>query len=96
MTPSHWVAVTIAIDIRSAGNAGHGWSSSFGTWPPKSSWIFMVWSEGTMRSSPSTPQTMPSRSNPIRIERRCSTPARAMRSGERVTAASPISEPTSM
>ena len=24
ITPSHWVAVTIAIDIRSAGKAGHG------------------------------------------------------------------------
>ena len=56
----------------------------------------MVWPEGTIRSSPSTSQTMPSRSKPIRIERRCSTPARTMRSGERVTAASPISEPTSM
>ena len=40
ITPSHWVAVTIAIDIRSAGKAGHGWSSSFGTWPPKSSLDF--------------------------------------------------------
>ena len=36
MSPSHWVAVTIAIDIVSAGNAGHGWSSSFGTCPPMS------------------------------------------------------------
>ena len=27
---------TMAMDIRSAGNAGHGWSSSFGTWPPRS------------------------------------------------------------
>ena len=41
-------------------------------------------------------QSMPSRSKPIRIERRCSTPARAMRSSERVTAARPMSEPTSM
>ncbi len=56
----------------------------------------MVWFDGTTRSSSSTPQTMPSRSNPIRIERRCSTPARAIRSGERVTAAKPISEPTSI
>src|SRR5881397_3833779 len=31
--PSHWVATTMAMDMRSAGNAGHGPSSSFGTWP---------------------------------------------------------------
>ena len=31
ITPSHCVAVTMAIDIRSAGKAGQGWSSSFGT-----------------------------------------------------------------
>ncbi len=79
ITPSHCVAVTIAIDIRSAGNAGHGWSSSFGTWPPRSSRIFSVCWAGTTRSSPSTSQTTPSRSKPMRIERRCSTPARAMR-----------------
>ena len=36
MRPLHCVAVTIAIDIMSAGNAGHGWSSSFGTCPPRS------------------------------------------------------------
>src|ERR1700753_925126 len=33
ITPSHWVAVTMAIDIRSAGKAGPGWSSGFGAGP---------------------------------------------------------------
>jgi hypothetical protein len=35
-TPSHCVAVTMAMDIVSAGKAGQGWSSIFGIWPPKS------------------------------------------------------------
>jgi hypothetical protein len=39
ISPSHCVAVTIAIDMQSAGKAGHGWSSSFGTAPPRSLWI---------------------------------------------------------
>ena len=30
ITPSHWVAVTMAIDMTSAGKAGQGWSSIFG------------------------------------------------------------------
>jgi hypothetical protein len=37
---------------------------------------------------------MPSRSKPISVERRCSTPACSTRSSERVTAASPMNEPT--
>ena len=34
--PEHCVAVTIVVDMTSAGNAGQGPSSSFGTWPPRS------------------------------------------------------------
>ena len=34
--PEHCVAVTMVVDMTSAGNAGHGPSSSFGTWPPRS------------------------------------------------------------
>src|SRR5574338_695520 len=34
--PAHCVAATIVVDMTSAGNAGHGPSSSLGTWPPRS------------------------------------------------------------
>ena len=34
--PAHWVAVTMVVDITSAGNAGQGPSSSLGTCPPRS------------------------------------------------------------
>ena len=37
--PCACVAVTTAIEVRSAGNAGQGPSSIFGIWPPRSSWI---------------------------------------------------------
>ena len=35
--PRACVATVTAIDVRSAGNAGHGPSSIFGIWPPRSS-----------------------------------------------------------
>ena len=34
--PEHCVAVTMVVDMTSAGKAGQGPSSSFGTWPPRS------------------------------------------------------------
>jgi len=96
MSPSHCVAVTIAMDIVSAGNAGHGWSSSFGTWPPMSDWICRDCFAGTIRSGPSSTHSIPRRENPIRVERRCSMPAFSILSSDLVTAASPMKEPTSM
>ena len=41
--PRACVATITAIEVRSAGNAGHGPSSIFGIWPPRSSWITSSW-----------------------------------------------------
>ena len=54
------------------------------------------WSFGTTRSLPSIRQDTPSRAKPSSVERRCSTPASAMRISDPVTAARPMNEPTSM
>ena len=95
--PVHCVAVTIAIDIVSAGNAGHGWSSSFGTWPPRSLWIMqLLLGRDDQIVARRSSHSIPRRSKPMSVERRCSTPASSMRISDLVTAASPMNEPTSM
>jgi hypothetical protein len=73
--PSHCVAVTMAIDITSAGNAGHGWSLIVGTWPPEVRLNLPRLVREITRSSPSMSHSMPRRSKPMSVERRCSTPA---------------------
>src|SRR5213592_4092191 len=70
--PSHCDATTIAMDMRSAGNAGHGPSSSFGTCPPRSGRIRRSWPASTISWAPSRRGRTPSRSNPNRILRRSS------------------------
>src|SRR5881296_326322 len=70
--PSHCDATTIAIDMRSAGKAGHGPSSSFGTCPPRSGRIRRSWPASTISWVPSRRGRTPSRSNPNRILRRSS------------------------
>ena len=42
--PVAWVATATAIDVRSAGNIGHGPSSIFGIWSCRSSTIRSGWS----------------------------------------------------
>ena len=44
--PNDCVATVTAIDVRSAGNAGHGPSSIFAMCPPRSSWTTSCWSGG--------------------------------------------------
>src|SRR3954462_7514150 len=46
IVPCACVATATAIDVRSAGNAGHGPSSIFGIAPPRSSRTASVWSGG--------------------------------------------------
>src|SRR2546426_915185 len=62
-SPSHCVATTIAIDIRSAGNWGQGPSSSSGTWPPRSARMRRSWLSSTTSFAPSSRGRTPSRSN---------------------------------
>ena len=95
MLPVHWVAATIAIDVRSAGNAGHGPSSSFGTCPNASSRITSSLDPYTCRSEPSTLHSIPRRRKPIIVESRCSIGARSIVISLRVTAASPMKDPVS-
>ena len=52
--PVAWVATATAIDVRSAGNIGHGPSSIFGIWACTSSTIVSVWPGGTRTRLPST------------------------------------------
>ena len=50
--PVAWVATATAIDVRSAGNIGHGPSSIFGIWAFTSSTIRSVWPGGTRTELP--------------------------------------------
>src|SRR5438067_24090 len=70
--PRACVATTTAIDVRSAGNAGHGPSSTFGIAPPRSSTIASCWSGGTRsQSSPSsTPQPAAQLVAAVELDRR--------------------------
>jgi hypothetical protein len=94
--PEHWVAVTIVVDITSAGNAGHGPSSSLGTWPPRSGRMRRSWSGSTVRRVPSMRGRMPSRSKPSSVLRRSSGRTGSMLTSPLVTAASPMKLPISM
>ena len=47
IVPLACVATASAIDVRSAGNAGHGPSSIFGIWSPRSSCTCSSWPGGT-------------------------------------------------
>src|SRR5438874_3921057 len=94
--PSHCEATTIAIDIRSAGNAGQGPSSSFGTCPPRSGRMRRSWSASTMSLARSRRGRTPSRSNAISVARRSSGRTPSIVTAPFVTAASPRNEPISM
>src|SRR6266550_4106404 len=94
--PSHWVATTMAMDMRSAGNAGHGPSSSFGTWPPRSGRMRRSWPASTISLSPSSRGRTPSRSNASTVERRSSPRTPSIVIAPPVTAASPMNDPISM
>ena len=94
--PAHWVAATIAIDVRSAGNAGQGPSSNFGTCPNASFRITSSLDPYTCKLDPSTLHSMPSLPNPIIVESRCSIGAFSMVISLLVTAARPMNDPTSI
>ena len=46
--PLHWVASAMAIEVRSAGNAGHGPSWTLALYSPTSRWATSCCSPGTM------------------------------------------------
>src|SRR5437867_4163715 len=94
--PSHCEATTIAIDIKSAGKAGHGPSSSFGTWPPRSGRMRRSWSASTTSFAPSRRGRTPSRSNAMRVARKSSGRTPSIVTAPFVTAASPRNDPISM
>jgi hypothetical protein len=96
IVPHACVATATAIDVRSAGNAGQGPSSIFGTWSPRSFWITSSWSGGT-RSQPSPSSTLiPSRVNAVRIDARSRGSTPSIVRSLLVTAARPMKLPTSM
>src|SRR6266550_1753630 len=66
--PQAWVATATAIDVRSAGNAGQGPSSIFGTWSPRSFWITSSWCGGTRSQSSPSSTSMPKRLNAVDSE----------------------------
>jgi hypothetical protein len=94
--PSDCVASARAIDVRSAGNAGHGPSSSFEIASPASSRMRSVCSPGTITSLPSNSMRQPSRSKPSLVIRRSPGTVSLIRSSPPVTAASATNDPISM
>ena len=94
--PAHWVASATAIDVRSAGNAGHGPSWTLDLYSPRSRETTSVWSPGTMTSAPSSSECRPRRLNTRRIIRRSSGMQSLIRTSPPVTPASAMNEPISM
>src|SRR4051794_26549023 len=86
----------MAIDVRSAGNAGHGPSWTFAVNSPASRSAMSCWSPGTTTSAPSSCVRSPRRSKTRRIMRRSSGTVSLMRSSPPVTPASAMNEPISM
>ena len=96
IVPRAWVATMTAIEVMSAGNAGHGPSSIFGIAPPRSSRIASSWPGGTWIEVPSISTRSPSRSNTGRIGTRSSEAAPSIVRSPPVMAAMPMKLPTSM
>src|SRR6266540_1757458 len=94
--PRAWVAIASAIEVRSAGNAGHGPSSTLGMAAPRSSWTTSSWSRGTRRFDPSSSQRTPSREKPTSIGRRSSGITSSISSSPPVITARPMKLPTSV
>ena len=94
--PSHWVASATAIDVRSAGNAGHGPSWTLDLYSPTSREAISLWPPGTITSAPSSSVCRPRRPKTRRIIRRSSGSVSLMRSSPPVTPASAMNEPISM
>ena len=94
--PWAWVASATATLVRSAGNAGHGPSCTFGVWSPLSLRITSSWLPGTITSAPRTSVRRPRRLNTRRIIRRSSGTVSLTTSSPPVTPASAMNEPISM
>src|SRR5919199_1430215 len=94
--PLHCVASATAIEVRSAGNAGHGPSWILALNSPTSRLVMRLWSPGTITSAPSSSVRRPSRSKTRRIIRRSSGSVSLIRSSPPVTPASAMNEPISM
>ena len=96
IVPRACVATAIAIDVRSAGNAGHGPSSIFGIAPPRSSRTASSWPGGTRTKPPPSSSCTPSRSKAGTIGHRSSWTIASIVMSPPVTAAMPMKLPTSM
>ena len=94
--PSHCVASATAIEVRSAGNAGHGPSWTVILCSPTSRAIASSCPPGTMTSLPSSLECSPRRSKTKRIMRRSAGIVSPMRSSPPVAPASAMKEPISM
>ena len=93
----HCVAVTMAMDMTSAGNAGQGPSSSFGTWPPRSGRMRRSWSAATIEPAAVHPRPD---AEPLEAEQHAAEVVgphrRRSTISPLVTAASPMKLPISM
>ncbi len=94
--PSAWVATAVAMLVRSDGKPGQTCDCTFGIAPPRSCSMTNRPDAFTMRSSPFSSVSTPSRLNTMRVMRRYCGTAFLMVISPCVIAAAPISEPTSM
>ena len=94
--PSDWVATTVMMLTRSAGNPGQGASSILGMLPPRSGTIVRFWSAGTRIVRAVRLPADAQLAEADAVMRRCSGPASSISISPRVTAARPMSDPTSM
>ena len=94
--PSAWVASATAIEVRSAGNAGHGPSWILLLYSPTSACTTSRWPPGTSTSLPCSSVRRPRRSKTRRIMRRSPGTVSLMRSSPPVTPASAMKLPISM
>src|SRR5918997_4934271 len=94
--PEHCVASATAIEVRSAGKAGHGPSWTLILCSPTSREMTRSWPPGTTTSAPSSSERRPRRSKTRRIMRRSLGIVSRMRSSPPVTPASAMNDPISM
>src|SRR3954451_2816600 len=95
-SPSLCVASATAIDVRSAGNAGHGPSWTLDVCSPRSRSTTSFCSPGTMTSAPSSRLSRPMRRKTRRIIRRSSGSVSLIRISPPVMPAIAMNEPISM
>src|SRR3954447_24583061 len=95
-SPSLWVASATAIEVRSAGKAGHGPSWTLEVCSPMSRSTTSRWPPGTMTSAPSSWVSNPMRRKTRRIIRRSSGSVSLIRISPPVMPAMAMNDPISM